>query len=61
MTTQYIIVGIIIASAAAIIAFRLIKSIRKPAGKCDGCALASNACAIHEMKTQNCEPKNLTY
>ncbi|GEM_PF-3171957 len=52
MTTQYIIVGLIIASAAAIVALKLIRSVRKPAGKCDGCASASNGCAIHELKAR---------
>jgi len=51
MTTQYIIVGIIIASAIGSVAYRFIRSLNKPAGKCDGCASSCGGCAIHELKS----------
>jgi len=50
MTIQYIIVGLIIASATGNAVFRLIRSGRRPAGKCDGCSAKCNLKAVQELK-----------
>ena len=53
MTIQYIIIGLIIASALGNVAFKLIGSIVKPVSKCDGCPTGKGGCAISELKTKN--------
>lgn len=52
MTIQYIIVGLIVASAVGSIVLRLIRSIKKPVSKCDGCSAGCGGCAIHELKAK---------
>ncbi|MCX6241075.1 MAG: FeoB-associated Cys-rich membrane protein [Bacteroidetes bacterium] len=52
MTIQYIIVGLIIASALGSIAYRLIRSVKKPAGPCGGCVSSCGGCSIHELKAR---------
>ncbi|MCX6283325.1 MAG: FeoB-associated Cys-rich membrane protein [Bacteroidetes bacterium] len=52
MMIQYIIVGSIIASALGSVVYKLIRSIEKPAVKCDGCASGCGGCAIGELKAK---------
>ncbi|MEI6883748.1 MAG: FeoB-associated Cys-rich membrane protein [Bacteroidota bacterium] len=50
MTTQYIIVGLIITLAAGNMVYRLIRSIVKPSSKCDGCSSNCGRCALQEFR-----------
>ncbi|MEI8007415.1 MAG: FeoB-associated Cys-rich membrane protein [Bacteroidota bacterium] len=53
MIIQYIIVSLIIASAAGTVVFRLVKSVSHPSGKCDGCASSGcGGCAVQELKAK---------
>ena len=53
MITQYIIVGFIISAATGTAVYRLIRSLARPAGKCDGCHLNCGGCPVQELKKRS--------
>jgi hypothetical protein len=51
MIVQYIIVSLIIASAAGTVVYRVVRSMTHPSDKCEGCASSGCAgCAVKELQ-----------
>jgi hypothetical protein len=57
MIWQYLIVGLIILTAAVITARKLYRFLTNPLRKCEGCAMGCGGCPVEEFKTQNLKLK----